>query len=200
MSNFKVTIFSLTQLWEQFLLYHICFVLLQLTLTPRQLCDCCLLVTQHPSDMQVYLSDGFALTIVRAATLRYKLQIKLSTSRNHNRLTSGQPVPSTDPITLGAWQDSHWSANFSVTGVKRNLIPSFIIIIIRGTPMKMLWSKCWLGCPKKAASQDLSFILTWSVIFSLTERHKSKTTNPKIDLANEKLWFGHTSIQTVLKA
>ena len=27
--------------------------------------------------------------------------------------------PSTDPITPGAWQSSHWSANFEVTGMTR---------------------------------------------------------------------------------
>ena len=27
--------------------------------------------------------------------------------------------PSTDPITLGAWQGSHWSANIEVTGMTR---------------------------------------------------------------------------------
>ena len=32
---------------------------------------------------------------------------------------SGPTSPSTDPITPGAWQDSHWSANFLVTGMTR---------------------------------------------------------------------------------
>ena len=31
----------------------------------------------------------------------------------------GPTSPSTDPITLGAWQGSHWSANFQVTGMIR---------------------------------------------------------------------------------
>ena len=30
---------------------------------------------------------------------------------------TGSTSPSTDPITPGAWQGSHWSANFSVTGM-----------------------------------------------------------------------------------
>ena len=38
---------------------------------------------------------------------RQKLQIKRSIS------------PSTDPITPGAWQGSHWSVNFEVTGMTR---------------------------------------------------------------------------------
>ena len=38
---------------------------------------------------------------------------------------SGPTSPSTDPIPPGAWQGSHWSANFEVTGVTRpGKIPS----------------------------------------------------------------------------
>ena len=43
--------------------------------------------------MRVYLRDGSAQTIIRAATLRQKLQIKLSISPSHSILTPGQPVP-----------------------------------------------------------------------------------------------------------
>ena len=32
---------------------------------------------------------------------------------------TGPTSPSTDPITPGAWQGSHWSANFYVTGMTR---------------------------------------------------------------------------------
>ena len=32
---------------------------------------------------------------------------------------TGRTSSSSDPITLGAWQGSHWSANFSVTGMTR---------------------------------------------------------------------------------
>ena len=39
---------------------------------------CCLLVALRPSNMRVYLRDGSAQTILRAATLREKLQTKLS--------------------------------------------------------------------------------------------------------------------------
>ena len=42
--------------------------------------DVCLLVAYRPSNMLVYLRDGSAQTVVRAATLRQKLQTKLSTS------------------------------------------------------------------------------------------------------------------------
>ena len=32
---------------------------------------------------------------------------------------TGPTIPSADPITPGAWQGSHWSANFEVTGMTR---------------------------------------------------------------------------------
>ena len=43
--------------------------------------------------MQVYLKDGSAQTILRAATLRQKLQTKISISPSHSILIPGQPVP-----------------------------------------------------------------------------------------------------------
>ena len=37
-----------------------------------------------------------------------------------SQYTDTRPIsPSADPITPGAWQGSHWSANFSVTGMTR---------------------------------------------------------------------------------
>ena len=33
---------------------------------------------------------------------------------------TGSTSPSADPVTPGAWQDSHWSASFKVTGITRN--------------------------------------------------------------------------------
>ena len=44
-------------------------------------------------NMLVYLRDGSAQSSERAATLRQKLQIKLSISPSHSILTPGQPVP-----------------------------------------------------------------------------------------------------------
>ena len=44
-------------------------------------------------NMLMYLRDGSAQTILRAAILRQKLQIKLSTSPSHSVLTPGQPIP-----------------------------------------------------------------------------------------------------------
>ena len=46
-----------------------------------------------PATCEVYLRDGSAPTILRAATLRWKLQIQLSISPSHRILTPGQPVP-----------------------------------------------------------------------------------------------------------
>ena len=34
-------------------------------------------------------------------------------------IDTGPTSPSADPIILGAWQGSHWSANFEVTGMTR---------------------------------------------------------------------------------
>ena len=56
--------------------------------------------------MLVYLSDGPALKSLHAATLRWKVQIKLSTSPSHSILTPGLTSPSADPIMPGAWQGS----------------------------------------------------------------------------------------------
>ena len=53
----------------------------------------CLLVALRPSNRLVYLKDGSAQTIGRAATLRQKLQIQRFTSPSHSILTQGRPVP-----------------------------------------------------------------------------------------------------------
>ena len=51
------------------------------------------MVAERPSNMTVYLRDGSAQRILRAATLRWKLQDKLSISPSHSILTADQPVP-----------------------------------------------------------------------------------------------------------
>ena len=48
----------------------------------------CLTFQQHAS-----VSQGWICTILRAATLSWKLQTKLSTSPSHSILTPGRPVP-----------------------------------------------------------------------------------------------------------
>ena len=59
--------------------------------------------------MLVHVSDGYALTILRAATLRWKLQITLSISPSHSMLTPGQP-DSALTLELQAPGSYHWSA------------------------------------------------------------------------------------------
>ena len=51
------------------------------------------LLALRPSNMPVYLRDGSAQRVLRAATLRLKLKIELSTSPSHSILTPGRPVP-----------------------------------------------------------------------------------------------------------
>ena len=46
-----------------------------------------------PSNTLQHLKDGSAQTVVHAATLRHKLQIKLTIPSSHSRLTPGRPVP-----------------------------------------------------------------------------------------------------------
>ena len=73
----------------------------------------CLLVGRLSlSDMLVYLRDGSTQTIVHAATLRYKLQIKTFYLTQSQYTDTGPTSASADPIMPGAWQGSHWSANF----------------------------------------------------------------------------------------
>ena len=73
----------------------------------------CLLVAERPSNMLLYLRDGSAQTISRAAG---HTEIELADPTFHltqSQYTDAGPTsPSADPITLGAWQGSHWSANF----------------------------------------------------------------------------------------
>ena len=67
-------------------------------------------VQQHAS-----VSQGRIRSILLAATLRQKLQVKLSTSPSHSILTPGRPVLQPP----GAWQGSHCGASFEVTGMTR---------------------------------------------------------------------------------
>ena len=49
---------------------------------------------------------------------------------------TGPTSPSADPITTGAWQGSHWSANFEVTGMTRpRKNPAAIGIRTRDLPL-----------------------------------------------------------------
>ena len=65
--------------------------------------------------MLVYLRDGSAQTILRAATLRSKLLIKLSTSPSHRILTLGRPVRA---LTL--YRQAPGTVATGVTGMTRS--------------------------------------------------------------------------------
>ena len=93
----------------------------------------------RPTNMLVYHKDGSAQAILCAATLRRKLQIKLSTSPSHSILTPGRPVLA---LTPGAWQGSHWSANFEATGMTR---PGKILSQTGFKPWPDLWLTIFLS-------------------------------------------------------
>ena len=74
----------------------------------------CLMSQQHASVSQGRIcSDNFMCchTEINVADQTFHLT---QSQYNDTRLT-------TDPITPGAWQGSHWSANFLVTGMTRSL-------------------------------------------------------------------------------
>ena len=65
--------------------------------------------------MLVYLGDGTAPTVLCAATLILKVQIKLAISNSHGMLTLGQPVPALtcknqvpDSVSTRVPISSHW--------------------------------------------------------------------------------------------
>ena len=74
---------------------------------------CCLFswLLNVPFHTLVYFRDGSAQTILRAATLRQKLQIKAFHLTQSQYTDTGPTSPRVDPITPGAWQGSHWNAN-----------------------------------------------------------------------------------------
>ena len=75
----------------------------------------CLTSRQHASVSQGRIcSDNFTCchTEIEAADPTFHL--------TQSRYTDTGPTsPSADPITPGAWQGSHWKANFEVTGMTR---------------------------------------------------------------------------------
>ena len=75
----------------------------------------CLTSQQHASVSQGRIcSDNFTCchTEMEAADQTFHLTQSQYTD-------TGPTSPSADPITPGAWQGSHWSANFEVTGMTR---------------------------------------------------------------------------------
>ena len=82
---------------------------------------CCLMSQQHASVSQGRIcTDNFTCchTEIEVADQTFYFTQSQYTD-------TGQTSPSADPITPGAWQDSHWNANFEVTGMTRpGKIPS----------------------------------------------------------------------------
>ena len=75
----------------------------------------CLTSQQHASVSQGRIcSDNFTCchTEIEVADQTFYLTQSQYTD-------TGPTSPSVDPITPGAWQGSHWSANFEVTGMTR---------------------------------------------------------------------------------
>ena len=77
------------------------------------------LLASRPSNRLVYLRDGSAQTIFT----RCHTEIEVADPTfylTQSQYTDTRPTsPSADPIMPGAWQGSHWSANFEVTGMTR---------------------------------------------------------------------------------
>ena len=75
----------------------------------------CLTSQQHASVSQGRIcSDNLTCchTEIEAADPTFRL--------TQSQYTDTRPTsPSADPVTPGAWQGSHWSANFEVTGMTR---------------------------------------------------------------------------------
>ena len=75
----------------------------------------CLTSQQHASVSQGRICSGnftCCHTEIEAADQTFHLTQSQYTD-------TGPTSPSADPITPGAWQGSHWSANFEVTGMTR---------------------------------------------------------------------------------
>ena len=70
----------------------------------------CWLVALRPSNMRVYLRDGSAQTILRAATTETEVADQSFNLTQSQHTDTGPTSPSADPITPGAWQGSQWSA------------------------------------------------------------------------------------------
>ena len=67
-------------------------------------------------NMRVYLRDGSARTILRAAHWERSCNQTFCLIQSQHTDT-GPTSPSTVPIMPGVWQGSHWSAKFYVTGM-----------------------------------------------------------------------------------
>ena len=101
---------------------------------------CCLLVVERLCGMQILSQGGFVCWLVACLTSQQQASVSQGPicSDNftccHTEIEVADPTfyltqsqytdtgptsPNADPITPGAWQGSHWSANFEVTGMTR---------------------------------------------------------------------------------
>ena len=86
---------------------HVCHLLLSLL--------GCLTSQQHASVSQGRIcSDNFTCCHIEIQVADRTFHLTQSQYTD-----TGPTSSSADPITPGAWQDSHWSANFEVTGMTR---------------------------------------------------------------------------------
>ena len=67
----------------------------------------------------MYLRDGSAQTIFTCCHTEIEVADRTFYLTQSQYTDTGPTSPSADPITPGPWQGSHWSANFSVTGMTR---------------------------------------------------------------------------------
>ena len=75
----------------------------------------CLTSQQHASVSQGWIcSDKFTCCYVEIEAVDQTIYLTQSQYAD-----TGTTSPSTDPVMPGAWQGSHWSANFEVTGMTR---------------------------------------------------------------------------------
>ena len=79
----------------------------------------CLMSQQHASVSQGQICSGNCMCncMCRYTQIGVADQTFYLTQSQYTDI--GPASPSTDPITPGAWQGSHWSANFEVTGMTR---------------------------------------------------------------------------------
>ena len=73
---------------------------------------CLLLACLTSHNRLVYLRGGSSQTIVRAATLRIDAADQTSYLTQSPYTDTGPTSPRADSLMSGAWQGSHWSANF----------------------------------------------------------------------------------------
>ena len=67
--------------------------------------------------MQVYLRDGSAQTIFTCCHTETEVADQTFYLTQSQYTDTGPTSPSADPTMPGAWQGSHWSGNFEVTGM-----------------------------------------------------------------------------------